>query len=657
MFRSRLLYTTFVLVLLFAPAIIPDPHAAPLLITARAQEPETNGCGADWFPVPDGPLLSQLLTWWNADVFLDACNAHDICYATAGKSQTDCDNAFWADLLASCNTWPGIIDPTCPTFAHLYFAAVTSFGGIAFEDAQGPPKGQILSTMAEVIDGDELVVVVAVANTGGYGEFGVELRAANGELVDEEPDGYWQDILAGGTALFTLTTNWDPFWNIFDVGTIAYVVLVEEESGDHDSEELADLPMPGADINQVTTYKIDDWWGDDEFEACVTFTNTGRAQGEFDVKLFGEDGTFIDEEPDGYWLDVDAGTQVEICVGTNYIWESWSDLGDSFTVVVNEEHLGEMGRYAGNLNSASAAQSPHGGAVAYFVPDGPIKTGWEVLETRMIDPAPPDGQGLLTVKSSGSYGVFAAGSDSSVWSWTGDWTIQLPPGTYTIRDNLTNLIGEAMVQGAMETVLAVDMGTLVVMDPGQAGYALFPAGSDTEVSSWRGDWTFGLKSGDYEIRDPAGAVIARATVGRGATTTADLPTGSLVVSDPGAAGFEVYPVGSDTRLWEWRGNWTLGLYAGEYEIRGPGGQVVWRGRVERGATTTADLPTGSLVVSDPGAAGFEVYPAGSDTRLWEWRGDWTLGLYAGEYEIRRGETMLGHVTIRRGETTTFSVGN
>ncbi|HRF98672.1 MAG TPA: hypothetical protein PLZ51_25865, partial [Aggregatilineales bacterium] len=91
-----------------------------------------------------------------------------------------------------------------------------------------------------------------------------------------------------------LSTNWDPFWDLFDVGRSVRVKLSEEETGEHQSEMIIDLPMPSAEINHVQAHQIDDWLGDDEFEACVVFTNTGLAQGEFDVKLYSADGTFID---------------------------------------------------------------------------------------------------------------------------------------------------------------------------------------------------------------------------------------------------------------------------------------------------------------------------------------------------------------------------
>lgn len=341
----------------------------PIQLTRSGGDCSMNGCGsADGFDVPDAPFLawttSMVLHYLTgglvpiADTFKDACNTHDVCYCTAGKSQGDCDTEFRGNLLKSCSsTVTGFLDPACEVFALGYYEAVSDLGQTAFTTAQGtPPKGNILSCKAAAIDNDELVVYVFMRNEGGAsGEYEVKLYSEGGSEVDEEPDASWTDVRSGGTHIFTLTTNWDPMWDIRDVGRSYSVALNLYDGGTEDTctGELNTVG-PNAQIVSVNSRKIGDWLGDDEFEACVTFANTGNAEGEFDVKLYSANGVFIDQEPDGYWEDLAAGYQTEICVGTDGIYESLGDLDGGYTVTVNEEVLGELARASGTVEAASA---------------------------------------------------------------------------------------------------------------------------------------------------------------------------------------------------------------------------------------------------------------------------------------------------------------
>jgi hypothetical protein len=349
-------------------AILAYRGESPIQLTRSGGDCTQNGCGsADGFDVPDAPwliwttsLVYHYLTFGQvpiADTFRDACNTHDVCYCTPGKSQGDCDTEFRNNLLKSCNsTVTGFLDPSCEVFALGYYEAVSDLGQTAYTTAQGtPPRGNILSCKAGVIDNDELVVYVFMRNEGGAsGEFEVKLYSEGGSEVDEEPDTYWTDVRSGGTSIFILTTNWDPMWDIRDVGR-RYRVDLNLYGGGTEDTCTGDLNIvgPNAQIISVNSRKIDDWLGDDEFEACVTFANTGNAEGEFDVKLYSADGTFIDEEPDGYWKDLAAGYQTEICVGTDGIYESLGDLNGAYTVTVNEEILGEMARASGSIEASS----------------------------------------------------------------------------------------------------------------------------------------------------------------------------------------------------------------------------------------------------------------------------------------------------------------
>ncbi|MEM9804219.1 MAG: hypothetical protein AAF959_02980 [Cyanobacteria bacterium P01_D01_bin.56] len=58
------------------------------------------------------------------------------------------------------------------------------------------------------------------------------------------------------------------------------------------------------EIVSVNARRINDWWGDDEFEACVTFKNDGAISTEYDLQLYSTNGTLIDTEPDSYEINL-----------------------------------------------------------------------------------------------------------------------------------------------------------------------------------------------------------------------------------------------------------------------------------------------------------------------------------------------------------------
>ena len=88
------------------------------------------------------------------------------------------------------------------------------------------------------------------------------------------------------------------------------------------------------EIVSVNARRIDDWWGDDEFEACVTFRNNGDINTEYDLQLYSADGSLIDTEPDTYEINLAVGESAEECVGTDNIYPSISDLGSQYKIVL-----------------------------------------------------------------------------------------------------------------------------------------------------------------------------------------------------------------------------------------------------------------------------------------------------------------------------------
>lgn len=119
-----------------------------------------NGCGPasgidlGWFgkrEPPDRPL-------WLAD-FAEACNHHDCCYGTCGKSKADCDSTFLEELLDACAINPaglvsGIGAMYCAQIAGIYFAAVAGGGADAYQVAQQDACDCCVNTCQDVTCGD-----------------------------------------------------------------------------------------------------------------------------------------------------------------------------------------------------------------------------------------------------------------------------------------------------------------------------------------------------------------------------------------------------------------------------------------------------------------------------------------------------------------------
>lgn len=95
-------------------------------------------------------------------------------------------------------------------------------------------------------------------------------------------------------------------------------------------------------IASVEVTRIDNFFSDDEFEACINFFNNGTINGEYRVLLYGNNGNHIDTEPDTYWKDVITSQSSIICVGTEWIYESISDVGPTFRVELHEQNTGGM---------------------------------------------------------------------------------------------------------------------------------------------------------------------------------------------------------------------------------------------------------------------------------------------------------------------------
>ena len=90
----------------------------------------------------------------------------------------------------------------------------------------------------------------------------------------------------------------------------------------------------GGKVLSVRAKRIHDWLGDDEFEACVTFKNTGTFNTEYDLQLYNSRGKHIDTEPDTYEVNLKVGKVTKLCVGTEGIYPSISDIGKRYKLVL-----------------------------------------------------------------------------------------------------------------------------------------------------------------------------------------------------------------------------------------------------------------------------------------------------------------------------------
>ena len=119
-----------------------------------------NGCGPEsgidlrWFGTREPPDRPP----WLAD-FANACNHHDCCYGTCGKSKAECDSTFFEELLGACGLNPanlvsGIGAMYCAQIAGIYFAAVAGGGADAYQAAQQDACDCCVNTCQGVTCGD-----------------------------------------------------------------------------------------------------------------------------------------------------------------------------------------------------------------------------------------------------------------------------------------------------------------------------------------------------------------------------------------------------------------------------------------------------------------------------------------------------------------------
>ena len=100
----------------------------------------SNNCGSQWASRADGcsipvPGLKEI---WN-EVFHAACDLHDLCYASLGHTQADCDRWFDVNMIQICQ-FPGIGSAfgfaACIDSAQVIYQAVVVGGKSSFDNGQ-----------------------------------------------------------------------------------------------------------------------------------------------------------------------------------------------------------------------------------------------------------------------------------------------------------------------------------------------------------------------------------------------------------------------------------------------------------------------------------------------------------------------------------------
>ncbi|MEY2914817.1 MAG: hypothetical protein RLZZ184_4126 [Cyanobacteriota bacterium] len=128
--------------------------ALPRLISSTSPVlAQTAGCGSGW-----SNTALKVLSPVASNQFRVACNEHDACYDTYGKSKQECDKAFHNRMLGICsrdhNTILGRpLRIACNGRADAYYAAVRDYGSDAYNKAQAAVKPSFSWSQAGIIPG------------------------------------------------------------------------------------------------------------------------------------------------------------------------------------------------------------------------------------------------------------------------------------------------------------------------------------------------------------------------------------------------------------------------------------------------------------------------------------------------------------------------
>ena len=83
-----------------------------------------------------GPAYNAMTSKYDRQ-FVNACNTHDLCYATPGASKSSCDGAFLGAMKSTCSP----LDAECQGMATTYFGFVSQLGDESYQASQKHMKG------------------------------------------------------------------------------------------------------------------------------------------------------------------------------------------------------------------------------------------------------------------------------------------------------------------------------------------------------------------------------------------------------------------------------------------------------------------------------------------------------------------------------------
>ena len=121
-------------------AVLVSGFTEALIFEQSSATAQTSGCGSgkSWY-------LLRVMTPISAKQFEVACNEHDACYDTYGKSKEECDKAFHNRMLGICardhNTIVGRpLRIACNGRADAFYTAVLEYGMDSYNQGQAAAK-------------------------------------------------------------------------------------------------------------------------------------------------------------------------------------------------------------------------------------------------------------------------------------------------------------------------------------------------------------------------------------------------------------------------------------------------------------------------------------------------------------------------------------
>lgn len=128
---SKYVTTLGVTITLITAQMFGLPNSKP-----QKAQAQTAGCGSG-----SSVYLLQIASPIASNQFRVACDEHDTCYDTFGKSKEECDKAFHNRMLGICssdhNTWLGKpLKIACNGRADAYYSGVKNHGHDAYRNAQ-----------------------------------------------------------------------------------------------------------------------------------------------------------------------------------------------------------------------------------------------------------------------------------------------------------------------------------------------------------------------------------------------------------------------------------------------------------------------------------------------------------------------------------------